>query len=140
MSGLVLGLKHLGRPIRVVGISGSAQAVFLSERIVGYANQAAEMLGLPTKVNSKDFTIHDQYIGPGYGLPYTPVIAAIQKVAQLEGNLLDPVYTGKCMSGLIDQIELGKLSRKDCVVFLHSGGVPSLFHQHKTITSEIMKS
>ena len=140
MSGLVLGLKHLGRPIRVVGISGSAQAEFLSERIVGYANQAAEMLGLSTKVNTNDFTIHDQYIGPGYGLPYTPVITAIQKVAQLEGILLDPVYTGKCMSGLIDQIELGKLSRKHCVVFLHSGGVPSLFHQHKTITSKIMKS
>jgi 1-aminocyclopropane-1-carboxylate deaminase/D-cysteine desulfhydrase-like pyridoxal-dependent ACC family enzyme len=63
------------------------------------------------------------------------VIAAIRKVAKLEGILLDPVYTGKCMSGLLDQIEKGQLTQDDCVVFLHSGGVPSLFQQYKTLST-----
>jgi len=129
MAGLVLGFKHLGRPVRLVGVSSSAKSGFLSERIVQYANQASEFLELSTRVSAEDFILHDQYVGPGYAKSYPGVKDAIRLAAQEEGILLDPVYTGKCMHGLLDQIRGGAIAKDHTVVFLHSGGAPNLFVQ-----------
>lgn len=128
-AGLTLGLKHLGRKTRVVGVSSAADAAFLKSRIVGYANAAAEKLNLAARVVASDFDVLDDYIGPGYGQSYPKVHKTIRRVAQTEAVLLDPVYTGKCFTGLLDQIEKGYLLREETVVFLHSGGGPNLFAQ-----------
>jgi 1-aminocyclopropane-1-carboxylate deaminase/D-cysteine desulfhydrase-like pyridoxal-dependent ACC family enzyme len=117
MAGLVLGFKHLGRPVRLVGVSSSAKSGFLSERIVLYANQASEILGLSTRVNAEDFVLHDQYPGTGYAKSYPAVNEAIQLTARNEGILLDPDYTGKCMHGLLDQINQGPINKDQTVVF-----------------------
>lgn len=127
MAGLVLGFKHLEKSVRVVGVSVSSEREFLKERIVMYANQTAEFLGLSTRVSSDDFHIYDQYVGPGYAKSYPAVEEAVRLTAQQEGVLLDPVYTGKCMHGLRDQIHQGSVDKNHTVIFLHSGGAPNLF-------------
>jgi len=132
-AGLTLGLKHLGRRTRVVGVSSAADTAFLKSRIVGYANAAAEKLNLATRVVASDFDVLDDYIGPGYGQSYHEVHKTIRRVAQTEAVLLDPVYTGKCFTGLLDQIETDIISRDQAVVFLHSGGGPNLFAASETI-------
>jgi len=126
-AGLALGIKHLRLRTRVVGVSASSGADFLSERIVNYATGAAETLGLSTRVSSEDFDVLDAYVGPGYGEPYPEAVAAIRLVAREEGVLLDPVYTGKCMAALLGQIQSQAVGPSDTVVFVHSGGAPNLF-------------
>jgi D-cysteine desulfhydrase family pyridoxal phosphate-dependent enzyme len=136
MAGLVLGFKHLGRDLKVVGImcSNSTRA-FLSERITRYANGTAERLGISTRVNESDFRIHDEYVGPGYAQCYPEVVDAMQLVARNEGILLDPVYTGKCMVGLKDRIARGELGDSEQIVFLHTGGAPGIFADAGSLSS-----
>jgi L-cysteate sulfo-lyase len=67
------------------------------------------------------------YVGPGYGFPAPDTIAAINKLARLEGILLDPVYSGKGMAGLIDLVEKGYFKKGQNIVFLHTGGMAGLF-------------
>jgi 1-aminocyclopropane-1-carboxylate deaminase/D-cysteine desulfhydrase-like pyridoxal-dependent ACC family enzyme len=69
----------------------------------------------------------DRYIGPGYGLPTAGMLEAVDLTARLEGLVLDPVYTGKTMAGLIDLIRQGRFKKSDIVVFIHTGGVPAIF-------------
>jgi len=135
-AGLSLGLKHLGCHTRVVGVSSAAPSAFLKGRIVDYATAAALKLNLQTRVLASDFDVLDAYIGPGYGQSYPEVYKTIRRVAQTEGLLLDPVYTGKCFTGLLDQIDKGVISRDQHVVFLHSGGAPNLFAQAPELSGE----
>ena len=128
-AGLALGLKHLGRNTRVVGVSSSSPTEFLLRKIVQYGNAAAKLLGLSTRLIAIDVRVLDQYVGPGYGKSYAEVVETIRLVAREEAILLDPVYTGKCMTGLLDQIDKGTVGRGETVVFLHSGGGPNLFAQ-----------
>ncbi len=67
------------------------------------------------------------YVGPGYGLPTAGMAEAVKMLAQLEGILLDPVYTGKGMHGLIDLVRKGFFAKDSDVVFLHTGGSVGLF-------------
>ena len=136
MAGLVLGFKHLGVGTRVVGVSLNSKTDFLDNRIADYANNAAALLGLETQVTSDDFDVLDYYIGPGYGEPYPETIATIRLVAREEGLLLDPVHTGKCMTALRDQIDVGNIRDDQTVVFVHSGGVPNLFAQAEQMTND----
>jgi L-cysteate sulfo-lyase len=71
--------------------------------------------------------VDDGYVGPGYGIPTEGTIAAISTLARHEGILLDPVYSGKGMAGLIGQVESGQITAEGDVVFLHTGGAVSLF-------------
>jgi 1-aminocyclopropane-1-carboxylate deaminase/D-cysteine desulfhydrase-like pyridoxal-dependent ACC family enzyme len=70
--------------------------------------------------------VDDRFVGPGYALPTAAMVEAVQLAARLEGLLLDPVYTGKAMAGLIAMAREGRFSRGDRVLFLHTGGAPSL--------------
>ncbi len=133
MAGLVLGFKHLGVETRVVGVSANSSTDFLNNRIADYANNAAALLGLDTRVTSDDFDVFDEYIGPGYGETYPEAVSTIRFVAREEGLLLDPVYTGKCMTALRDQIAVGNIRDDQTVVFVHSGGAPNLFAQAERI-------
>ena len=133
MAGLVLGFKHLGIGTRVVGVSASSPADFLAERIVTYGNAAADRIGLKTRIANDDFDVLDSYVGPGYGVTYPDAVHAIRLAAREEGLLLDPVYTGKCMNALKDQIAVGNILKNQTVVFVHSGGTPNLFAQAETV-------
>jgi 1-aminocyclopropane-1-carboxylate deaminase/D-cysteine desulfhydrase-like pyridoxal-dependent ACC family enzyme len=127
LAGLALGLKRLGRATRVVGFSVQKPADFMVPLIARRASEAAALLGLSTRVHEGDFDIDDTPIGPGYGVPTPAAIEAVFLAGRTEGLVLDPVYTGKAMAGLIAQIGRGRWRKDETVVFFHSGGGPSLF-------------
>lgn len=125
-AGLILGRMLLGQSFRAIAISQSRR----DGRIEGAANgamEAARALGWELEVPHRDIESYDDYVGPGYGLPSVPGMAAIALAAQTEGLLLDPVYTGKAMAGVIDHARRGLLGRDSVVVFIHTGGTPALF-------------
>lgn len=133
--GLALGLKHLGSPARVLGVSAQQPAPRLREWIVTTANAAAAEFGLETRLADADFDVVDDKIGPGYGIPSAESIAAVRTAGRLEGLVLDPVYTGKGMAALLAQAADGLLRGKSAV-FLHSGGTPGLFAHGEVFAEE----
>ena len=72
-------------------------------------------------------TCFDDYVGPGYSLPTDAMVEAVKLLAQTEAVLLDPVYSGKAMSGLIDLARKGYFAKGSKVLFLHTGGSPALY-------------
>jgi L-cysteate sulfo-lyase len=69
---------------------------------------------------------NSDYVGAGYGIPTPGMVEALKLVARTEGILLDPVYSGKGMDGLIDQVKKGFFAKDSDVVFLHTGGAIAL--------------
>jgi 1-aminocyclopropane-1-carboxylate deaminase/D-cysteine desulfhydrase-like pyridoxal-dependent ACC family enzyme len=134
-AGLILGLKHLGSPIRVEGVCVEQPPAALLPEVLSYAQRAAALLALGTQVSPGDFTLHGQYLAPGYGLMTPAVAEAIRVAASSEGIFLDPVYTGKTMAALIDQIRCGHISREESVAFVHTGGTPALFAYSEELAS-----
>jgi D-cysteine desulfhydrase family pyridoxal phosphate-dependent enzyme len=126
-TGLVLGAMNYLTGWQVVGVSVSRTREYLLEHIPSAASSAAEALGLSRVPGKSDLCIDDGYVGPGYGAITEGCRDAIRVVAGSEGVLLDPVYSGKAMHGLMDHIRRGLLGRQDTVVFLHTGGWPALF-------------
>jgi D-cysteine desulfhydrase family pyridoxal phosphate-dependent enzyme len=126
-SGLVLGALNQGATYQVVGISVSRSRDYLLEQLPVAAAAAAESLGLARRPLASDLCVDDSYIGAGYGAMTEGCRNAISLVARTEGVLLDPVYSGKAMHGLIDHIKTGRIASRETVVFLHTGGWPALF-------------
>ena len=126
-SGLVLGALNQGAMYQVVGISVSRSRDYLLEQLPIAAAAAAESLGLARRPRASDLCVDDSYIGAGYGAMTEGCRNAISLVARTEGVLLDPVYSGKAMHGLIDHIKTGRIASRETVVFLHTGGWPALF-------------
>jgi len=126
-AGLVVGAKALGTNIKVVGISVSREKASVQERVSVIANDTAEALGLSMTISPEEVVVFDDYIGEGYGILNQETADAIRLVAETEGIILDPVYTGKAMVGLIDLTRKGYFTENDVVVFLHTGGTPALF-------------
>jgi L-cysteate sulfo-lyase len=81
----------------------------------------------PNLVEREKVVADSGYVGPGYGLPTDAMVEAVKMLAQYEGILLDPVYSGKGFSGLIDLVRKGRFKKGENVVFLHTGGSVSLF-------------
>ncbi|SFZ85552.1 D-cysteine desulfhydrase [Devosia enhydra] len=127
LAGLALGFKHLGSPVRVVGVSAQQPEARLKAWITEAANVAAERLGYATRLAAEDFDIIDTEIGPGYGIPSEASVAAVRLAGETEGLVLDPVYTGKGMAALVAAAGDGRIAPGASVVFVHSGGTPGLF-------------
>ena len=104
-----------------------------------YANQVAEILGLPDRVRSDDVYNTVEYVGKGYGIPTRESVEAIKLLARTEGIFLDPVYTSKTMAALIDHVRRGELIRDDTVLFLHTGGTPALFAYVEELDTDELK-
>lgn len=126
-AGLVVGLKAVNASISLLGIGVRAEKKTQEENVYRLACATAEKLGQPGLVKRQDVVANTSYVGPGYGLPTAGMIEAIEIFAQLEGILLDPVYSGKGAAGLIDLVRKGCFSKDDKVVFLHTGGAAALF-------------
>ena len=71
--------------------------------------------------------LQETYVGQAYAAPTAECRAAIRRLAQVEGLLLDPIYTGKAFTGLLDLVENGRLGHDEPIIFLHTGGVIGLF-------------
>ena len=135
-TGLVLG-AHLFThgEAEAIGIGVVAiPSADLKARIAAQLDEACETLGLDPAIPHEAIHVRDDYVGDGYGLPTGAMRDAVLSVARSEGIILDPVYTGKAMAGLIDLVRTGRFERDDVVVFLHTGGVPGLFAEAQTET------
>jgi len=125
-----VGVDALGLPARVLGIGidrrEPEEAPYLRE-LADLANQVAARLGLDRRYGEGGFVVREEYLGAGYGVLGDLEREAIRLVARQEGILLDPVYTGRAMGGLIAMIRGGEISPAETVLFWHTGGAPALF-------------
>ena len=126
-AGLLLGLKALGRKTRLVNMTPVKWTEDRAVDIARIANGAAERLGIATRIAPEEVESHDEYIGERYGVVSDGCREALRLVARTEGVILDPVYSGKAMAGLIDQVRSGRIGKGESVVFVHTGGTPALF-------------
>ncbi len=125
--GLALGAKLGGYTGRVLGISVDHPADYLVPLLIDLANATAQHIGEPITFGPGDFEVNDHYLGGGYAVMGEPEREAIRLCAQTEGLLVDPVYTGRAMAGLIDLIRQGEFHAGQNVLFWHTGGTPALF-------------
>ena len=135
-AGLLVGAKWLQAGYRLHGVTVSRPRPECLARIERLFSETAALLELKLELSSDDIQVDDDYIGPGYGSPTPACIEAIQLVAQTESIFLDPVYSGKAMAGLIDWIRRGKIGADETVLFLHTGGAPSLFAHASTLVEK----
>jgi 1-aminocyclopropane-1-carboxylate deaminase/D-cysteine desulfhydrase-like pyridoxal-dependent ACC family enzyme len=126
-AGLALAGKLLNAPYRVHPVSVRQRRTEIEQQVCGYANKAAELLGFDVRLTSEDIEVHDEYVGEDYGIPTPAGMAALQLAARTEGLILEPVYTAKTLSALIDQVQQGRIGPDDTVVFVHTGGLPITF-------------
>lgn len=134
-SGLLVGLRALGCDIPVIGVCVRRDAKLQYERVTRCTGQLQRMLELhPDVVTPEDIRVYDGTLAPGYGHVNAAVIDAIRTLAQSEGVLLDPVYTGKSMAGLLALLKSGHFERPSNVLFVHTGGVPALFAYESALT------
>lgn len=126
-AGLLLGARLLGLPTRIWGISPVRWDEDRRTDIARIANAAAAHLDLEPRIRPEDVDNDEGFVGPKYGLVTPECREALRLAASTEGLILDPVYTGKAMAGLIAHIRAGRIGRDATVVFLHTGGMPALF-------------
>ena len=124
-AGLLLAAAALGLPWRVTGVACSP-ALRAGENVARIANGAAELLGLAVRFRPEEIRTVN-YAGPGYGVIDEPTREALRLTAQLEAVLLDPVYTGKGMAGVIGEARAGRVRSDVPVIFVHTGGAPTSF-------------
>ena len=135
-AGLVAGLALAGADIPVLGIGVRAPKETQEANVHKLAVATAEMLGHGDRV-TREMTVADcDYVGEGYGLVDEAVIEALKLAARTEGLLLDPVYSGKAMKGLIALAQQG-MFKGETVVFLHTGGAQGLFGYHSVLEGHL---
>ena len=126
-AGILTGQQTLDLDLTVTGISVSADMASQTEKVRRLCRETAELMELDHPVPDSSIQVRDQYVGEAYGVPTEAMKEAVQLCARLEGILLDPVYSGKAMAGLIDMIQSRELAAGDTTVFLHTGGSAGLF-------------
>ena len=126
-AGLLVGLWGRRSGIPVTGINVSRPRAQQEANVHALASATAASLGLDGVAAREAVTGLDEWVGPGYSLPTAEMVEAVRLLARLEGVLLDPVYTGKAMAGLIGLVRRGHFRAGDNVLFLHTGGSPALF-------------
>jgi D-cysteine desulfhydrase len=126
-AGVLLGTRGSGSRIPVTGISVRRSVAEQKALIGGLVESTRSLLGLSSGVSAQDVVIFDDYVGEGYSIPTDSMVEAVRLLARLEGILLDPVYTGKAMAGLLDLVRKGQFKKGDKVLFLHTGGSPGLY-------------
>ncbi|MFS1290670.1 D-cysteine desulfhydrase [Pseudomonas piscis] len=124
-SGLALGLSEALPQLPVIGVTVSRTEEDQRPKVQGLAERTAELLGVPLP-QSFNVQLWDEYFAPRYGEPNAGTLAAVKLLASQEGLLLDPVYTGKAMAGLLDGIGRQRFDEGP-ILFLHTGGAPALF-------------
>jgi L-cysteate sulfo-lyase len=126
-AGLAAGLQGINAGVALLGIGVRAPKETQEDNVFQLACATADKLGLADVIRREQITANCDYVGAGYGFPASSTIEAIGMLARLEGILLDPVYSGKGMAGLIDLIRKGAFKKGENVVFIHTGGSAALF-------------
>jgi D-cysteine desulfhydrase len=126
-SGLYLANKHLNLGKRVIGFAVCDDSDYFAKRIDSINKEAIEHLGFDVESRVEEIEINDKYVGIGYALSRPEELEFIKYIATLEGLVLDPVYTGKAMYGLYNQIKKGEITGAKNILFIHTGGLFGLF-------------
>jgi L-cysteate sulfo-lyase len=126
-AGLVCGLEGSNSGIDVLGICVRRPKAPQEEAVQRTASATALHVGIKAGIDPARVIANGDYVGEGYGIPTAGTLEAIRIAAEQEGLLLDPVYTGKAMAGLIDLCRNGFFTKDQNVVFLHTGGAAALF-------------
>lgn len=126
-AGLITGFHGSQSNIPVIGINVSKRKAEQEEMVFQIVNETAKHVGITHPIPRETVMCFDEYVGPGYALPTLEMVEAIKLMARTEGILLDPVYTGKAVAGLIDLIRKGNFNKDDNILFVHSGGTPALY-------------
>jgi L-cysteate sulfo-lyase len=130
-AGLVAGLEGARAGIPVLGICVRAPKQPQEEKVFELAARTADLLGVPGAVAREAVVANGDYVGAGYGVPTPGMIEAVTLVARTEGIMLDPVYSGKAMAGLLDLLRKQRFRKGQNIVFLHTGGAVGLYgYQH----------
>jgi L-cysteate sulfo-lyase len=126
-AGLVVGLQGCNANVSVLGIGVRNPKPVQEANVHRLAEATAEYVGVKGGIPRESVVANCDYVGPGYGMPTPGMTEAVLMLARLEGILLDPVYSGKAMAGLIDLIRKGQFAKDERVVFLHTGGAVGLY-------------
>ncbi|MDJ0987878.1 MAG: D-cysteine desulfhydrase [Desulfobacterales bacterium] len=125
-AGLVTGFYGNNANIPVSGINVSRSKDEQEQLVYELVKATAVHVGVQTDIPAQAVRCYDEYVGPGYSLPTAEMAEAVRMLATLEGILMDPVYTGKAMAGLIDLVRKGEFKKEDNLLFVHTGGSPAL--------------
>ena len=138
-AGLLFGLRALGYDIPVMGVCVRRSSELQSPRVLARCQEIADLLEAEMPVTAGDVITMDDVLAPGYGQLNPMTLEALRLVASKEGLILDPVYTGKVVAGLIHRIRDGAYAECDNVLFIHTGGHPALFAYEPEITKALDK-
>ncbi|KPJ73899.1 hypothetical protein AMJ52_02730 [candidate division TA06 bacterium DG_78] len=132
-AGLLLGKKLCRLAVHLHGIIICDTVEYFEEKISKICTDAIHTFNFPINVARKDIHLVDGYVGDGYGIPYPEALKTIKCVAKL-GIILEPVYTGKAFYGMLNHV---KENRYKKVIFIHTGGIFSIFAFNKVITDTL---
>jgi 1-aminocyclopropane-1-carboxylate deaminase len=110
----------------VLGIDGSAKIEPTREQVARIARNTAELIGLERSLRDDEITVLEGWAGELYGIPVESTMEAIRLSGRLEGMIIDPVYEGKSMAGLIELVSRGDIAKDSTVLYAHLGGQPAL--------------
>jgi len=125
-AGMIAGFAGQERLRRVIGIDASARIDETRDQVARIARRTAELIGLGRELRDDEITVLEGWAGDLYGIPVESTLDAIRLTGRLEGMIIDTVYEGKSMAGLIDLITSGDIPRDSTVLYAHLGGQPAL--------------
>ena len=125
-AGMIAGFAGQDRPRRVLGIDGSAKLEETAAQVAKIARNTAALIGLDRELSDDEITVLAGWAGDRYGIPVESTLDAIRLSGRLEGMIIDPVYEGKSMAGLIDLVRTGEIGKDSTVLYAHLGGQPAL--------------
>ena len=125
-AGMIAGFAGQDRPRTVLGIDASATIEKTRAQVARIARHTAQLIGLGRDLRDDEITVLEGWAGDLYGIPVQSTLDAIRLSGRLEGMIIDPVYEGKSMAGLIDMVRDGTIAKDSNVLYAHLGGQPAL--------------
>jgi D-cysteine desulfhydrase len=133
-AGLLVGFAGRQSGIPITGVNVRRPRAEQEGNVHALVQSTAQKLGV-APIPREAVVALDEWVGPGYSIPSPEMVEAVQMLARLEGVLLDPVYTGKAMAGLLGLARRGELKKGERVLFVHTGGSPALFAYQDVLAS-----
>ncbi len=125
-AGMIAGFAGQDRPRRVIGIDASATLEKTRAQVARIARHTAQLIDLGRELRDDEIVVLEGWAGDEYGIPVQSTLDAIRLSGRLEGMIIDPVYEGKSMAGLIDLVTDGSIDSDSTVLYAHLGGQPAL--------------
>ncbi len=134
--GLAVGIKNENLPLRLTGIGIFPEPAGLVNTAVKYYSRVKEFYGLSMDMTAGDFDLISDYDHGAYNNPVKEVRDAIYYMGRREAVLLDPCYTGKTFSGILDMVKTGRIAQGETIIMIHTGGIPGLYTKHHRVEME----